>query len=239
MIRKAAVRRYKRFVVERTDVYTKTLFATEVELLNMSMTGACITAKRSLKFAGKYLMRIEREGMVLSLPCIVAWENLWCSIRGSHGEIVPVYKAGVAFRNLSSDRLVRLKDFIRMFGYPKEQKLSDDYKPSALRFTMLNNEGAVLYYPKTSPVKKISLGGMLTEFYDGISVEQRFTMALFLPNDELPIKFKGRVASCIEMPDKRSKHFDIGIEFLGIAEQDKSRLSRFLNVLEEKAAPSR
>jgi c-di-GMP-binding flagellar brake protein YcgR len=229
---KVGKRRYKRFVVENMDIHAKTLFATDTELLDISVTGACITAQKSLRFADKHLIKLESEGMHLPLQCSIIWKNLSGSDKNLSGEFVPVYKAGIAFEGISSDKLVRLKDFIRMSGIPKERGLSDESGPSALRFKIHNNKKAVLYYQRTSMVKKISLGGMLIELYNGIKVDKRFPMALFLPDEDRQIRFQGRVASCIEIPGKKLKR-DIGIEFIDMPENDKSRLNTFLNFIEE------
>lgn len=226
-------RRYKRFIVDNMDVRAKTLFTSEVELLNVSMSGACILSKKSLKLGEHCLIKLEREGVLLTLRCIVVWETLCGSEKGTGEEVIPLYKTGISFRNVPSDRLVELKDFIRLSGMPCEEKLGDEYGPSALRFRVQTHEKALLYYPRISPVKKISLGGMLVESYSCISIEKRFPMALLLPREKLPIKFQGRVASCIEKDDRHSKRFDIGIEFLNMAENDRSRVVGFLDLLEE------
>jgi c-di-GMP-binding flagellar brake protein YcgR len=230
---KVGKRRYKRFVVENMDIHAKTLLAAETELLDISVTGACITAQKSLRFADKHLIKLESEGKHLPVQCTIIWKNLIGSAKNLSGEFVPVYKAGIAFKGISSDKLVRLKDFIRMSGIPKERRVRDEYGPSALRFKIDNNKKAVLYYQRTSMVKKISLGGMLIELYNGIKVDKRFPMALFLPNEDRQIRFQGRVASCIEIPGNKLRH-DIGIEFIDMQENDKSRLSKFLHFLEEK-----
>ncbi|MCL4475596.1 MAG: PilZ domain-containing protein [Nitrospirae bacterium] len=222
-------RRYKRFAVENMDVHAKTLFAAEIDLLNISMSGACILSKKSLKAGDKYLIKLA---MHLSLPCVVIWESLCRSLKKSGGEFIPAYRTGVAFKDMTSDKLVKLKDFIRVSGIPNEQRLSDEYRPSALRFTVFTNGKAALLYPKTSPVKKMSLGGMLVELHNGVQAEKKFPMALILPNEALPVRFQGRVASCIAIPNERSKRFDIGIEFLDMAEYDRSRVSKFLGLLE-------
>jgi len=221
-------RRYERFVVEDMALHAKALFVTEVGLLDVSMTGACLVAKRSLKTGDHYLLRLYNKGTALTLQGVVVWVMFSGNVKNVREEAMPVYKAGIVFRNVSSDTLVQLKDFMRTSGSPDGEKVSDEYPPSALRFRIKESESAVLYYHKTSPVKKISLGGMLMEGHNRIKLEWRAPMALFLPNENAPIKFHGRVASCIEVSGKRSKHYDIGIEFLDMPEHDRLRLSEFL-----------
>lgn len=224
-------RRHKRFAVEDMALYAKTLFATEIELLDVSMTGACVVTKKSLKLGDQQLLRLHNKATGLTLRGVVVWVMLSGSVKNAREEVVPVYRAGVTFKNVSSDNLVKLKDFMRTFGIPDGEKVSDEYPPTALRFRIKTTENAVLYYHRTSPVKKISLGGMLVEGYNGIKLEWRAPMALFLPNETAPLKFRGRVASCIEIPGRRSKHYDIGVEFLEMPEHDRLRLSEFLHLL--------
>ncbi len=231
-------RRHKRFAVRNMDVHAKTLFAAEIDLRNISVSGACIVSKKSVKFGDKYLVKLESKEMHLSLPCAGVWESLCCSVKTSGRGFIPVYRTGVAFQDMTSDKLVRLKDFIRVSGIPNEQRLSDEYRASALRFTVYANEKAMLLYPKKSPVKKISLSGMLIESYKSVQVEKKFPMALFLPHEALPVRFQGRVASCIAMPGERPERFDMGIEFLGMADHDRHRVRKFLGLLGEKTESS-
>jgi hypothetical protein len=224
-------RRYERFAVEDIALHAKTLFATEIELLDVSMTGACVVTKKSLKLGDQHLLRLHNRATGLTLRGVVVWVMLGGSVKNAREEAVPVYRAGVTFKNVSSDNLVKLKDFMRTFGIPDGEKVSDQYPPTALRFRIKTTERAILYYHRTSPVKKISLGGMLMEGYNGITLELRAPMALFLPNEDSPLKFRGRVASCIEIPGRRATRYDIGVEFLDMPENDKSRLSEFLHSL--------
>ena len=230
-----ATRRYQRFVVEKVGIYTKTLHATEVELLNISMTGACVRVRESLKVSEKHLLKLHSKGMSFTLQCHVVWESADREGKLSGKAALPAHKAGIAFDGTASDKMIILKDFIRVSGTANGQRLSDEYGPSALRFQVYSNEKALLYSARTSYAKKISLGGMLVELDDAIQLERRFPLALFLPRQDISIKVQGRVASCIEMPGKRGKRFDVGIEFLEMADKDKARLSRFLLAL--RAAP--
>jgi len=223
-------RRYQRFIVEKLGIYAKTLYVEETELLNISMTGACISARESLKLSNKHLIKLYGKGRRLTLPCKVIWERASHEIGDGGGE-GRFYRAGLEFGVSSSDKLVILKDFIRLSGIPDEQKVGDEYQPSALRFKVYANEKALVYYPKVSRVRKLSLGGMLMESDKAIEVDNTFPMALLLPRVNFQIKFQGRVACCTEIPDKKPKLFDIGIEFLGMAENDKAKLSEFLQTL--------
>ena len=117
---------------------------------------------------------------------------------------------------------------MRGSGVPDDKQLEDAYKPSALRFKVYQNEKAVMSYPMNCPVKKLSLGGMLVESDREFHVEQRYPMAIYLPEDTHPIKFQGRIASQVPIKNNRN---DIGIEFLNLAAHDKSRLNKFISLL--------
>jgi hypothetical protein len=195
------------------------------------MTGACVTTRERLTFSDKHLIKFHGGGTPFTLSCHVIWETTSIELTSPTKGSDPVYKAGVAFNDTASDKMITLKDFIRVSGTPNQQRLSDEYGSSALRFQVQANEKVLLYYPRISYVKKISLGGMLIGSDSGIQVEKRFPMAVFLANENLPLKFEGRVVCCIEIADKKSKSFDIGIEFLDMSIHDKSRLSRFLQTL--------
>jgi len=224
-------RRYRRFIVENMGIHAKAVLAQDAELLNVSTSGACILSRKSLKLGENCLITLKREGTTLLLQCTVVWGTLCGSEKISVGEIRPLYKTGLTFGNLPSDKLIQLKDFLRVSGFPSEGKLSDQYGPSALRFGIQVNNNACLYYPNTSEVKKLSLGGMLMEFYDRLPVEERLPMALFLPSVNRALKFRGRVASCTKKEDRHSNHFDVGIEFLGMTENVRSKVAGFLTHL--------
>ncbi|HAM50323.1 MAG TPA: hypothetical protein DCP92_06370 [Nitrospiraceae bacterium] len=227
----AKAKRHQRFIVDHLGVSAKTLFVEEAELLNVSVTGACIIAKESLTLADKHLMKLYNDGTPLTLQYRVIWETSSDEPKDRSGELVTVYKAGVAFAHTPIDSLGMLKDYIWVSAIPNEQRLRNTHKPSILRFTVHTNAKALLYYSKIAAVKELSLSGMLIEVDKGIPVDRRFPLGLFLPKENLPIKFQGRVACCIELPDTESKGFDIGIQFLGMAEEDKRRLSKFLETL--------
>jgi hypothetical protein len=223
-------RRFKRFPVEGMKVHAKVIVAEIIELSNISIKGACITTTKPMRPGDNVLVKIEYEKVHLSLSGIVIWEK---EIEGMDNieEPVAIYKAGVQFKGISTDTLIQLKDFMRVSGIPDKKMLSREYQPSPLRFNICTNEKAVISCPMTYSVKKISLGGMLVETNCALEIERRYPMAIYLPNENTPIKFQGRIASRIKIQEEKTKLFDIGIEFLNLEENDKSRLNSFFSCL--------
>jgi len=222
------VRRFRRFRVDNMKVIARTLFATDTDLLNISVAGACLRTMQSLKVNNRQIMRLHSERLSLMLPCSVVWEDVVETVDETVEQTAPLYNTGVSFTSVPSDKVIRLKDFIRKSGIPYVQKVSDSFKPSLLRFHVLANNKAVMYYTKTLPVKKIGLGGMLAEFPCEFPRGKTCLTELFLPKENPPIRFIGRIASVIPSPRRDRGRFDTGIEFLDMPQDDTFRLSKFL-----------
>jgi Tfp pilus assembly protein PilZ len=222
-------RRFKRYVVEGMEIQAKMVCAEIVELFDVSTGGACIITTKTVKPGDNIVIRITDENINRPLKCTIIWEK---EDDGDKKERLGIFhKAGVQFNRVTPETLIQLKDFMRESGVPDDKKLEDTYKPSALRFKVYQNEKAVMSFPTSYPVKKLSLGGMLVEADRAFQVEQRYPMAVYLPEDNHPIKFQGRIASQIPNKNNQKHNYDIGIEFLNLAAHDKSRLNKFLALL--------
>jgi len=222
-------RRYKRYVVEGMEIQAKMVFAEIVDLFNVSRGGACIITTKSVKPGDNIVLRITDENINRPLKCTIIWERE--SEEDERDRLGIFHKAGLQFMGVTPDTLVQLKDYMRESAVPDEKKLEDEYSPSALRFKVYKNEKAVMSYPVSFPVKKLSLGGMLVETDREFNVEQRYPMAICFPKDSEPIKFQGRIASKIPKKSDQVYDYDVGIEFLNLAATDKSRLNKFLSLL--------
>jgi hypothetical protein len=231
MITHTGIRRYKRHAIGERNLRAKTLIATDAELLNISTTGACIKTRQIPHKGGTHYIRLESEGIDILLQCSVKWQDQDIDVKKSSRQYIPVYRTGITFHQIPSDSLVKLKDFMRVSGSPYVQRLSEKYRSSALRFSVRSNEKAVFYQYKPLSVKKISHGGMLVSSDYQYRVEKNFPMVLFLPNNHLPVKFQGRVASCVDMPHWKADSFDIGIQFIDMPALDRARLSSFIYLL--------
>jgi hypothetical protein len=222
-------RRYPRFLVEGMDIRSKMIFAEPVHLSNISVGGACIITKMPLNTDNNVLIRINRDRIRRPLLGTIIWESQSGGIPYRENKSLPLYRAGIQFKGITPETLVQLKDFMRISGVPEEKPYVETYKPNALRYVITREEGAILNYPATYTVKKISLSGMLIEANCKLEVEQKYPMALFLPS-EGTVKFNGRIASQIPIPGRESS-FDTGIEFCNLIEHEKTRLKRFITSL--------
>lgn len=224
-------RRFRRYVVESKDIHAKTVYATKVEVLNLSSGGACLKTTRSLKLGGNYLLKLTSGNSLIPVKCHVIWEVLAGSEPAPGGGVMPFYKAGIVFEETSSGKLIELERFMSASGIAVERESAEQNAMRALRFKIYGNEEAILNYLKSYHVRKLSLGGMLIQADGELKADEKYPMGLFLPGEATPIKFLGRIASCSAAVDVAPLRFDVGIEFLEMHEPDRTRLAAFIERL--------
>lgn len=214
-------RLHKRYVVE--GIEGALMFATDVEILNISINGVALKANRRLEIGREYTLKLEYMNRTVSLNGMVIWSVLSELGKGQHEERVPIYKAGMKFTNVISEKMANLLDFI------EENKVIPDNRLT-IRFDVKSPERASLKGPHKYTVKKMSNTGMLIVTDMPFDVEDRFPMEIFLYDDRV-IRVTGRVASCLGITEDLPKHYDIGIEFLEISQNDKAKFSEFIESL--------
>jgi hypothetical protein len=217
-------RRYPRFTVEGIGIRLKMIFVETIKISDIGVGGACIIVRRTLNPGSKVLMRMNSEKIQRPLLGTVVWEKRGNHRPGTDGTGPFPYRVGIQFKEVSPETRLQLKDFMGVSEMPEEKTHANTYELSAIRYRAPRDEGAVLNYPATYIVKKISLSGMLVDTNCQFEVEQRYPMALFLPNESDPVKFSGRVASQISLPGGNS--FATGIEFCNLSEHDGTRLKK-------------
>ncbi|MDH4232631.1 MAG: PilZ domain-containing protein [Nitrospirota bacterium] len=219
-------RRFERFRVQGRELCAKIVMTDIIELSNISTGGACIITTRALQPGENVLLTLPKDKVSSKLKCTIIWERAGEEPSGGRGS-TPLHKAGLRFSDMDTGTLVRLKDFIRVSGTPGDEQQAGHFRPGPLRFSIFSGEKAMLNYPSTSPVKTISQGGMLVESASDLEPDRQYPMALYLPHNDQPIKFLGRVASRVP----RGKAFDIGVQFLQMKEADQFRLRSFIETL--------
>lgn len=213
-------RQHKRVTVE--GVYGSVLFASKAEITNISLGGAAIQVDVNLKIGREYNIRLEGKNKHIEIKGIAVWSVLSQSQKGAHGDVIPIYHAGIEFTDVLTNKTAELVDFIENH----KSKGTED-RLRGLRFKIHMPEKAIVDYSFAYRVKLISLGGMLIETMQIFKPEDRFPMEIAL-NKGGVIRFIGRVASCIEIANKHPIHYDIGVEFKDISDEDKMRLDEFI-----------
>lgn len=218
-------RRFSRYTVE--GVHGKMVFASQVEILNLSLGGVAITADRRLEIGAQYNLKLELGQRMAGVNGVVAWSVLTGLRKAEKGEAVPEYSAGLKFNDVLTDKLKDLIDFI------DSNKVSEEHRLSGIRFEIKAPGKALIDTLGTYRVKLISLSGMLIETEHSLELEDVYEMQILASDDE-PIRVSGRVASCLEVEeDKGPRHFEIGIEFVDMSAEDRSRLEAFVGRIAE------
>jgi hypothetical protein len=108
-------RRFKRFALKILEIHGRMIAATEVKVIDISIGGIRLRANRRLNIGHEYALKLEARDKVLSLRGMVAWSKLSDNMSGPHGEVVPVYTAGLKFKAISDDKITQLLDFIEKY----------------------------------------------------------------------------------------------------------------------------
>jgi hypothetical protein len=222
-------RHHKRFIVEGMEINGKMLFATEVFVLNVSISGMSFKADRRLDIGREYTLRLQDHDRTIAVKGVVVWSSLVGNKPGHDGDSIPVYAAGMKFVNVLDEKITEIMGFIGSHERHGQDQCSGN-RLSGVRFAITNPGRAVLQFPSHYLVKKIGAGGMLIESDQSLAVEERFPMELSIPEEET-ISFTGRVASCLTVSVKGVDHFDIGIEFIEMAVHHRKKLHGFITLL--------
>lgn len=218
-------RRYPRITVE--GITGKMLCAEKARVLNISLGGMAIEISKRLEINREYSLKLESKDDRFDFRGRVVWASLVGSLRGHGGDIIPVYQAGLKFVDLFDEKAQKLIEFIERHR-AGESKFED--RIEGLRFKVKSLEGVIVDYPRNYKVKIISLGGMLIELPEAFEINSVFPMEITIPGG-LKIEVTGRIASCFQN-EKNKDLYDIGIEFIDMKEEDRSKLAGFLKSLE-------
>jgi c-di-GMP-binding flagellar brake protein YcgR len=214
------------------EINGKMVLAKSLKILNISVGGVCFQTEKNLNLGCEYTLKLEGKGKVLTVKGTVAWAILSGSLADSGGNIIPIYKAGMKFIDVSDEKINEIVNFIEDHKKDADKQV-DLYNPSGkrlyVRICIEDPEKATLNYHGSYKAKNISLGGMLIESEHLLEIESKLPMELIL-NEELSIKFLGRIINCLPVKNKDIEHYDIRVEFIEMSEKDKEILVEFINL---------
>jgi hypothetical protein len=216
-------RRQPRFTVE--GIHGKMTFASEVDILNMSLSGVAIRLDRRLNIGSEYNLKLEVEDTNVSVQGTIVWAALDEVRKRPDGQESAVYSAGMRFTDVVTPRLAQLLEFI------DRNKLIPDKRLGGVRFSINASGKALLDVPQPYAVKVISLRGMLIEADRPLDKDARCPMEINL-EDGTPLRFEGRVAFREQMMEQEGPVlWHLGIEFMEMSIEDRKRLDAFIQSL--------
>src|SRR5262245_33073874 len=148
-------RRHARFLVE--GVQGRMVFASQVDILNLSMGGVAIKADRRLNIGGEYTLRLELAGDTVDIKGVVVWSVMSGMHKAGAADTVPEYSAGLRFKDIFTERVLKLMAFI------DRHKVFEEHRVGGLRFRIDAPGKALLDTPEEYRVRLISRSGMLIE----------------------------------------------------------------------------
>ena len=218
-------RREPRFIVE--GLSGKMTFASEVNIINMSLSGVAIRTDRRLNIGHEYQLRLEAEGEGVNLRGAVVWCSLESRRKDTRGDDILIYSAGLRFTNVMTEALQNLMTFL------SHHKRHADQRTGGTRFEIDATGRSLLDVPQPFRVKVMSLNGMLAQSPSSLALETVVPMELSLDEGE-PLLFKGRVAYCTEVDFEDGPVFEIGIEFVEMDEADRNRIEAYIERLKNR-----
>lgn len=149
-------RKYKRYTVQ--DICGKVLYASDLKIVNISMDGAAIESTNRLVIGREYALNLKFGGQSLTVKGRVAWSNLSHSRIQKSGDVAPVYKTGIQFRNILNESSSNLISFIETHKVEGVEK-----RVLGIRFKVDQPDDAMIDMPVDYTIKQLSLSGMLIE----------------------------------------------------------------------------
>lgn len=222
-------RKHERLSSKGLNIHCKVHFATEIDLLNISNSGALVSLVKPLHIGQRYTLHVRHEDKEISLTGVVVWERLAGSRTNEEGEIVPLYKAGIKFDSILTKKGTELIGFIETSFLPKEFKS----RLSGIRVEVSDSESTISEDNKKCEVLKISSSGLLLETSPEMAMGSKHNMEIDLTGEKEPIKFLGRVASSRKIPGRTPDAYEAGIEIEVISEEHRARLEELMVSLKE------
>ncbi len=211
-------RRHPRFATQR--VPGRIAFSVNAQALNISLSGIGVRTSTQLHVGRRYGFRLGQEPNAILVSGSVVWCRLAQTHRRSGGDVAPVYKAGIAFSDVISEKTMRLFEFV------EKSEPTDLRRRIFGRFKVAKDHSIVLESKSEFLVKQISLSGMLIESPLALQPGSVFEMEIFLAGHRFSVR--GRIVNS-------SRAGLLGVEFLEPSPDQQRILEDFIRAeLEQK-----
>lgn len=212
-------RRHKRYEVEKLNGHI--LYPIDAHILNISLNGMAIESTRKLNVNKEFTLNIRNGRTLDRLTGNVVWCTLSRTARSKTNETVPIYKAGLKFHDILTDKGKSVYTFI---DTNKETKLQTRF---FARFKPTRSKKIHIDYVCGFHVKMISLSGMLidTDFFMDLNT----VFNISITHRDVSLRLKGRVAYANQSRDSvGDTSCRLGIEFIDLSEEDRGILKKYI-----------
>jgi Tfp pilus assembly protein PilZ len=223
-------RRFPRYEVQ--DVEGTFLYNLQADVLNLSVGGMAVEARKRLDVGRSYMFTIRKLQDTIRLPGRVAWCVLCRTERVSDIEVVPIYHAGIHFEEVLTNRASQLVRLI------EESALLDVKRRIFGRFKPGSGTSVTIDSEVDFAVQKISLGGMLIETTLRPEINDIYPMEVLLKDGRINVK--GRVAyvgSPIRSDADEAPAIHLGVEFIDLEDNGRGLLEKFITEIIEAEVP--
>ena len=221
-------RRHKRFRLDVVEINGKMILAQKVEIIDISQGGIGLNTDRRLNVGKEYLIKLEDKGSLIDVKGIIVRCELSKIEERNSGERVPIYTAGMMFKDVPLNKITDLLNSIEK--HKKKEALVIADRRLAVRFYITTPWEKTLSFPTQFKVKDISLSGMLIQTEEALEIGCMIPMGLSLKADN-PVNFIGKVASCRIARDRETAFYEIGVEFADLTDEGRTLLKQFIDYL--------
>jgi len=220
-------RRHKRFRLDVVEINGKMILAQKVEIIDISQGGIALKTDRRLNVGKEYLITLGDKRSHIDVKGIVVRCELSNIEKRSNGEQIPMYAAGMMFKDVPLDKIT---DLLNSVEKHKKEALVIVDRRLAVRFYITTPWEKILSFPAQFKVKDISLSGMLIQTEEALGMGCMIPMGLSLKADN-PVNFIGKVASCRNAGDKEKAFYEIGVEFTDLTDEGRTLLKQFIDYM--------
>jgi hypothetical protein len=199
-------RRFKRYDVEGIEGTLVLNF--EARVLNLSLTGLSLSTQTALRSGTRYTLRVPSRQGELRFHATVRWCRLVGTERNALDEVVPVYHAGLDFRDELDQQARELLSFIESHVVVElERRLAG-------RFTVSQDTALEIGARGDFVARRLSRSGMLIE--TELVPEKDALLKVEVRHDRHPWEARARVAYVAAR--EGGEGAELGIEFLELSE---------------------
>ena len=221
-------RQHKRFRLDVMEINGKMTLAQKVEIVDISQGGIALKTDRRLNVGKEYLITLGEKGDPINVKGIIVRCELSKIEERSNREQVPIYTAGMMFKDVPLNKITDLINSIEK--HKKEEALVIVDRRLSVRFFITTPREKTLSFPAQFKVKDISLSGMLIQTEEALGKESMIPMGLSLKADK-PVNFIGKVVSCRIAGNKEKAFYVIGVAFTDLTDEGRTSLKQFIDYL--------